>query len=332
MPPFITVVVPVRNEERFIASTLHELLAQDYPKDRFEIIVADGESTDRTKEIVAGICGQNPQVRLFDNPKGLSSSGRNIGFKNGKGDIFLVVDGHCYIGHGQLFKNIVACFEKSGAQCLGRPQPLDPPELSDFQKAVALARASRIGHGGDSLIYSSHEGFVSPVSHGAVYKREVFEKIGYVDETFDVCEDVDFNYCVDTAGFKSYMSPSIAIKYYPRESLAALWRQMVRYGKGRFQLLKKHPETFSIMGMPPIILVAGLILLPLLGLVNPGFFKLFGFAYGLYLLVVLGASFSIAFKAGIRHLRYLPMIYVVIHFGLGIGFVSKFVKNIFRQY
>ena len=294
MPPFITVVVPVRNEERFIAGTINELLAQDYPKDRFEIIVADGESSDRTKEIVAGISGTHPQVRLFDNPRRLSSAGRNVGFKNGRGYIFLVVDGHCHIGHDQLFKNIAACFEKSGAQCLGRPQPLDPPGLSDFQRAVALARASRIGHGGDSLIYSDHEGFVSPVSHGAVYKREVFGKIGYVDETFDVCEDVDFNYRVEKAGFKTYMSPSIAIKYYPRESLAALWRQMVRYGKGRYQFLRKHPETFSIMGMVPVVLVAGLFLLPVLGLVHSPFFSLFGIIYGFYLLTILLSSFVIA--------------------------------------
>ena len=314
-------VVPVRNEERFIAGTIHELLAQDYPKDRFEIIVADGESSDRTKEIVAGVSGQNPQVHLFDNPRRLSSAGRNVGFKNGRGDIFLVVDGHCHIGHDQLFKNIAACFEKSGAQCLGRPQPLAPPGLSAFQRAVALARASRIGHGGDSLIYSDYEGFVSPVSHGAVYKREVFGKIGYVDETFDVCEDVDFNYRVEKAGFRTYMSPSIAIKYYPRESLSALWRQMVRYGKGRYQFLKKHPETFSIGGMAPVALVVGLFLLPLLGLVDPVFFKLFGLLCGLYLLVVVFSSFAVASRAGLKYLRWLPAIYMVIHFGLGVGFL-----------
>ena len=319
--------MPVQNEERFVSSTIQQLLNQDYPKDRYEIIVADGESTDRTKEIVAGISGQNPQVRLLDNPRRLSSAGRNVGFKNGRGDIFLVVDGHCYIGHDQLLKNIVACFEKSGAQCLGRPQPLDPPELIDFQKAVALARASRIGHGGDSLIYSSHEGFVSPVSHGAVYKREVIEKVGYVDEAFDVCEDVDFNYRVEKAGFKTYMSPSIAIKYYPRESFSALWHQMVRYGKGRFQLLRKHPETFSITGLAPVVLAAGLFLLPLLGVVHSIFFSLFALAYGLYLLVVLGSSCRIAFKSGFRYLRYLPLIYFAIHFGLGVGFWAGAVRR-----
>jgi len=142
-----------------------------------------------------------------------------------------------------------------------------------------------------------------------------------VDETFDVCEDVDFNYRVEKAGFKTYMSPSIAIKYYPRESLSALWRQMVRYGKGRYQFLKKHPETFSIGGMAPVALVVGLFLLPLLGLVDPVFFKLFGLLCGLYLLVVVFSSFAVASRAGLKYLRWLPAIYMVIHFGLGVGFL-----------
>ncbi|MEJ5359825.1 MAG: glycosyltransferase family 2 protein [Desulfobacterales bacterium] len=320
MLPYITVVLPVRNEERFVAKTLHELLSQDYPRDRFEIIVADGGSTDRTREIVAQAAKKNPQIRILDNPKRLSSAGRNLGFKNGRGDIFLVVDGHCHIGHDRLFKNIVACFEKSGAQCLGRPQPLDPPGLTDFQKAVALARASRIGHGADSLIYSDHEGFVSPVSHGAVYKREVFEKVGWVDESFDACEDVEFNRRVEKAGFKTYMSPSIAIRYYPRESLSALWRQMLRYGRGRSRLLKKHPEMLSMTGLAPALLVAGLFLLPALGLAHPVFLRVFATAYGLYALVVLGSSVKIACESGLRYLRDLPLIYLAIHLGLGVGF------------
>jgi glycosyltransferase involved in cell wall biosynthesis len=325
------VCIPVRNEERFIHRTIDEIQAQDYPQDRYEIIVADGESTDKTAEIVKSICRKHPNVLLFNNPQRRSSAGRNIGFKNGKGDLFLVVDGHCLIGNPQLFRKIVNCFKKSGAQCLGRPQPLDPPGINDFQKALALARESSLGHGGDSLIYSSHEGFVSPVSHGAVYKREVFEKVGYVDEAFDVCEDVDFNYRVERAGFKTYMSPSIAIKYFPRENISSLWRQMLRYGKGRFQFLQKHPETFSIMGMVPAIFVAGLFLLPIFGLIHSAFFSLWVAACGLYLLVVAAASLKIAFRAGLPFLPYLPVIYFVIHVGLGLGFILKFINFIFKN-
>lgn len=326
--PFITVCIPVRNEERFIGKTIGDLLSQDYPPDCYEIIVADGESTDKTAEIVKAIGTKYPNLFLFPNPQRRSSAGRNIGFQNGKGDIFLVVDGHCFIPNGQLFKEIVHCFEKSGAQCLGRPQPLDPPGISDFQKAVALARRSSIGHGGDSLIYSNQEGWVSPVSHGAVYRREVFEKIGYVDETFDACEDVEFNYRVEKAGLKTYMSPSIAVRYYPRENLSSLWRQMLRYGKGRFHFLQKHPETFSFMGMVPAIFAAGLFLLPLLGLVHPIFGYLWAVAGGLYLLVVAAYSLKVSFTEGLVYLRYLPMIYLVIHVGLGLGFILKLMQSV----
>lgn len=320
--PFITICMPVRNEERYIERTLQELLNQDYPKDRYEIIVADGESEDRTKEIVNNLSVKNPNVILMSNPRRLSSTGRNVGFKNGKGDMFLVVDGHCWIGHNQLLKNIVNCFEKSNAHCLSRPQPLDPPDITDFQKAVALARASRVGHGGDSLIYSDHEGYVSPVSNGAVYKKEVFEKIGFVDETFDVCEDVDFNYRLKEAGFKAYMSQSLAIKYYPRESLYGLFKQMVRYGKGRFKFLKKHPETLSFTGLVPVFFVIGLVVLPILGFFYNTFWWIFLFTFGLYACLILSTSFVISKKEGLRAIKNLVSIFIVIHFGLGVGFLK----------
>jgi len=157
---------------------LGQLLSQDYPHDRIEIIVADGISDDSTREIVANLARCHPQLRLIDNPKRFSSSGRNMGFRNGRGDIFLVVDGHCFIPDQNLLKNVANCFDESEADCLGRPQPLDPPGLTLFQQTVAIARGSRLGHGGDSLIYSDFEGYCSPVSNGAAYRRDVFGKVG----------------------------------------------------------------------------------------------------------------------------------------------------------
>ena len=317
--PFITVVMPIRNEERYIASTLKQLLEQDYPRDRYEVIMADGMSDDRTREIVGEIAKEHPNVRLIDNPGMRSSSGRNVGFKNGKGDIFLVVDGHCYIPTDKLLKNIVECFDKSGAQCLGRPQPLDPPDLTEFQRAVALARASRIGHSGDSLIYANIEGFVSPVSNGAVYRREVFNKIGYVDEAFDACEDVEFNYRVEAAGFKTYMSQALTIKYYPRESLKGLFRQMVRYGKGRINFIKKHPETLNVDTLVPLLFACGFIITPVIGILWPFFVWTWALIYGLYLCLVLFSAGFIASREGWRYFKHLPAIYIVVHFGLGTG-------------
>lgn len=338
---FITVVMPVRNEERFIAETLGQLLRQDYPADRYEIIVADGLSDDRTREIVRDIREQHFQIKLLDNPKYLSSAGRNVGFKNGKGDYFLVVDGHCFIPDNQLFKNVAECFEKSASDCLGRPQPLDPPGLTRFQNVVAMARGSKLGHGGDSLIYGEFEGYASPVSNGAAYRRDVFEKIGYVDENFDACEDLEFNYRVEKAGLKAYTSPKLTVRYYPREDLKGLFRQMVRYGRGRFRFIRKHPEAVTLNQLVPAAFVAGLMLLAVFGLVSLvamggavtesrsfDVTKLMSVPHLFYAVLVLAESVRLAKNNKWTGLSALPMVFFTIHFGLGYGFVVEALKSV----
>lgn len=328
MRAFITVVVPVRNEARFIEDTLGQLLSQYYATDSYEIIVADGMSDDGTREIVLNLAQNHPQIHLLDNPRRLSSAGRNVGFKNGHGDYFLVVDGHCYIPDKQLFKNVVDCFEKSGADCLGRPQPLDPPGLSDFQKAVALARASRLGHGGDSLIFGEYEGFASPVSNGAAYKREIFDNVGYVDESFDAAEDVEFNYRVEQAGLSCFTSPILTIRYYPRENLQCLFKQMVRYGRGRRKFTKKHRETLTLNQLIPAVFVIGLsiflltlILFAVTDITFPLLFAAVPFAC--YAVLLFYELFKVLLREGWQRAFQVPVIIFVIHFALGYGFLRE---------
>jgi len=335
MHPYITIVMPVRNEARFIRGTLTRLLEQDYPADRFEIIVADGMSDDGTQATVLELAESYPQIRLMENPRMLSSAGRNIGFANGKGDYFLVVDGHCHIPDEKLLQNVADCFAKSGADCLGRPQPLDPPELSGFQEAVALARGSKLGHGGDSLIYGDYEGFASPVSNGAAYRREVFDKIGYVDEGFDACEDVEFNYRLEQAGLTCYSSPKLTIRYYPRENLRGLFRQMSRYGKGRRRFTRKHPPALSFNQLIPAVFVAGLSILILSGIWSlvSGHWSLvtgqLSIIFGLYFLLTIVESVRLVNENGWKYMPELPPIFFAIHFGLGYGFIAEAVKVVF---
>lgn len=328
MTPFITVVMPVRNEARFIRATLLQLIGQDYPPDRFEIIVADGMSDDGTRDTVLELARTYPQVRLLENPKRLSGAGRNIGFRNGRGEYFLVVDGHCFIPTAGLLSSVADCFRKSGADCLGRPQPLDPPGLTSFQRAVALARGSRLGHGGDSLIYGSYEGFASPVSNGAAYARRVFEVAGYVDEEFDAAEDVEFNYRVEQAGLSCYTSPALTVRYYPREDLRGLFRQMTRYGKGRRRFTRKHPEALTANQLVPAAFVAGLcaLLLSLALVVVTGAtapLVITVIPYALYLLLLAGVTLSVMLREGVRDAIPVPAILCVIHFALGYGFLRE---------
>jgi len=326
--PFITIVMPVRNEARFITGTIGQLLTQDYPRDRFEIIVVDGMSDDGTRGIVNRLAADDDRITLLDNPEKRSSAGRNVGFRAGRGDFFVVVDGHCHIPDDAYLRTVADCFEKSGAHCLGRPQPLDPPGLTPFQKSVALARASRLGHGGDSLIYGGYEGFASPVSNGAAYRREVFERVGYVDEKFGACEDVEFNYRVEQAGLTAYTSPKLTVRYYPRENLAALCSQMRRYGRGRTRFYRRHPKAVSLSALVPACFAGGVVAAAMLVALNllfglPSFLQiLLWLLYSLFFVyaVLVGVvTLRISGERGWDHALRLPLIFLAVHGGLGLG-------------
>ncbi len=333
--PFITIVVPVYNEGKGIADTLGQLLSQDYPCDRFEVLVCDGESTDETRSIVRGIAESDSRVRLRNNPGRRSSAGRNVGFRAGTGAIFVVVDGHCYIPSTLWLRRLAQTFVQKGVDCLGRPQPLDPPGINRFQQAVAFARASRIGHGSDSLIYCDYEGFASPVSNGAAYRREVFDLVGYVDESFDACEDVEFNYRVEQAGLRAYTSPDFTVKYYPRESFSGLCRQMIRYGTGRFRFMKKHPAAFSVSTLVPPLFAVGLGLCLVLLLAwawhrqpLPAWsLAVFIVPYLFYAALIIGESIRIAKRENWRLMKQLPGVFFAIHFGLGFGFLAEAARH-----
>jgi succinoglycan biosynthesis protein ExoA len=321
--PKITVVLPIRNEARFIARTIQYLQDQDYPRDKLEILAVVGDSDDDTAEIVRHIAARDERVKYLHNPKNWSSAARNIGARAATGEIIIYVDGHTYIDHNQLLKNTARLMSEKEVAVLSRPQFLETPDNTPFQRAVALARRSKLGHGLDSTIYSDQDDYVNPASAGATYKCEVFDKVGYFDESFDASEDYEFNYRLAQAGYRAFTSPKLAVCYYPRESLGALFRQMARYGAGRMRLARKHPATLGIGTLIPPLFTAGLVALPLLAFVFPTFWKLFALAYGLYVVAVVLSSFAIALRTSMLNLFILPPIYFFIHTGLGYGFLRE---------
>jgi len=322
-PARISVVIPVRNEERHIPAVLDALRNQDYPSDLFEIVVADGMSTDRTAEIVAQYALQpGASVRLVQNPAMLSSAGRNLGVAASKGEVIVFIDGHCHIPNQNLLKNVCRLFVETSADILCRPQPLDFPTNSFLQNIIAAARASWLGHGRDSTIYSSQfEGWVDPSSAGAIYRRSVFEQFGNFDETFDACEDVEFNYRLHQAGLKAYISPELTVLYEPRKTLSSLFRQMMRYGKGRVRLARTHPCSFSLTQLIP----AALVLFAVLGSIaafTPLRYVWVASMAG-YVAIVLAESSRVAKRIGMTSLPILPATFIAIHAGLGAGLILE---------
>jgi succinoglycan biosynthesis protein ExoA len=327
--PEVAVVMPVRNESRFIEDTLTQILEQEYPAARIQVVVADGHSTDGTVDIVNCFKDRLPQLKVVTNDVGGPGAGRNLGIRNTTAPYIIVIDGHVHIPSKTLLRDMVETFERTRAYCLCRPQPLNPPGINLFQEAVALARGSALGHNPDSDIYSDLEKETDPTSSGAMWRREVFERLGYFDEEFDACEDVDLNYRVKVSGMKAWLSPKLRVFYYPRDSVGALWRQMFRYGVGRFRFSRKHKRLTLTQMLAPIGVV-GFVVFGLASLLGAeGSQEFTASMVTLYLLLILGASGLISLqKRQFAYIFSLPVIFPVIHFGLGTGFLVELFKDI----
>jgi succinoglycan biosynthesis protein ExoA len=321
--PSISIVIPVRNEEMSLPTVLAAFREQDYPSELFDIIVADGMSTDCTVEQVDRLASQpGVPIKLVQNLGRLSSAGRNAGVAAASGDIILFCDGHSHVPSRTLLRDVARLFSTTGADILCRPQPLNYPGTSRFQQIVAAARASWLGHGRDSTIYSTEfEGWVDPSSAGAIYRRDLFAKFGGFDENFDACEDVEFNHRLHRAGIKAYISPKLTIFYEPRKSLSSLFRQMIRYGRGRVRLARKYSGSSSVSQLAPAALLL---------LVIPGPLMLFTRFWGswlaimgVYLATVLFESLRLLRRLRVRALL-LPPVFITIHSGLGAGLISEF--------
>ena len=324
--PSITVVVPVRNEEAHLGRVLDLLLNQDYPKNRFEVLVIDGRSTDGTWAIAESYRARHPNLKVIDNPKRLSSAARNLGIRHARGDLILIVDGHCELDESHYFCHLADAFGRSNAHCVGRPQPLDVTRVSTLQQAIAAARSCWLGHHPSSFIYSSDEQFVPAKSVAVAYRRSIFDQVGLFDESFDACEDVEFNHRIDRAGLCCYFTPNVEVRYHPRSSLLDLFRQMVRYGRGRTRLLRKHPETFSLGGFIPAFWMAVLLSGPLVASAWPVLWMVYLGVIALYLTVVLGVSAAIARnQRTLTFLVWLPLVFLTVHAGSGWGVLNELV-------
>lgn len=322
----ISVIIPVRNESRHIGDVLDRLLKQDYDPAKFEILVIDGLSEDDTKEIVRQYMDRHDNVRLFDNSKRLSSAARNVGVQQARGEVVLIVDGHCLIDHREMLKNVDAAFESTGVDCLGRPQPLEMQHATTLQWAIATARRSPLGHHPDSFIYSGRAQPSPAISVAVAYRKNVFDKVGMFDDRFDACEDVELNHRIDKAGLRCYFDPAIAVRYVPRGTLSGLFHQMCRYGRGRMRLCRKHPETFSLKSFGLGFFVLGVLVgLPLCFIDRTLCLFYLGVIL-LYLLAVCGESVRLAaMSRRWSILPYLPWVFFVIHFGFGYGILREFI-------
>ena len=330
---YLSIVIPVRNEESFITDTLKALARQNYPKECFEVLVVDGGSTDCTRLAVNRFIGEYPEIniRLYDNVGHLSSCARNIGIREAKGRLVGIIDGHVYIPNDHLLANMERISKERKALCLARPAPLEVPGLTEGKAYwIAVARKTCLGHSRKSFIYSDFEGFVDPGSSGFAYERSVFDLVGYFDERFDAAEDLEFHFRLKKAGIMAYTSPDLLIYSYPRESFWELFRQQVRYGKGRAQFVRKHSQGFSKETLVPPSIFLFFVTLPI---ITVFFWKLpliiIACSSGLFVYCTVLLTSGLA--AALARKRFVPGALVAFgvwttHMGLGWGFLKTILR------
>ena len=314
--PFISIVVPIRNEKATIERLTRSLLDQDYPHDRYEILMADGGSNDGTRGILARVDAE-ARVRVLDNPGRTAPAALNVAISEAKGEIVTRVDGHSYVAPDYLSR-IVAVMRETGESVVGGPVRMlaDTP----FRKALVEALYSRIGVGAVPYRTLKARAYVESLQTGS-FARKVLDQVGPFDESLAVVEDLDMNTRIRKAGFKLLLDPSIAFWYLPRPSLRALWRQIYVVGLVKARILRKHPDIFKWKYVLPSVFVVLLALAIALaawgheGAIAGGAFLL------AYALIVFGFALSRVPRLGVGAIRLLGIL-PALHVGYGLGFLD----------
>lgn len=323
--PFVSIVMPIRNEADFIERTVNSILKNDYPTEKIEILVADGCSDDGTGDIVSSMSQKDPRIQLLHNTGKIVSTGLNMGLRVCKGDIFIRIDGHCEIPTDFISKSVKCLLEHPQAWVVGGYWKTISSGY--IGKVIAAATQSPIGVGNARHRLGNFDGWVDTVPYGA-HHRWVLDKVGNFDEQLVRNQDDEFNMRINLAGGKIWIASDICSTYYSRSSLKKLWRQYFQYGFWRIRTMQKHGKPATLRQVAPVGFVLTLIVFAVAGVWLKMFWWLLGVELMLYILGITYGSFDVARQAGWKCALLAPVVFAFLHFGYGLGSLWGFVRFI----
>jgi succinoglycan biosynthesis protein ExoA len=325
--PAVTVVVPCRNEVRYIENCMRVVLAFESPPGGFEVIVADGQSDDGTREIVARIAAEDARVRLVDNPERTTPFGLNAGIRAARGSVIARIDAHTEYAADYL-RQSVAVLSETGAENVGGPWVARGHTY--VQRAIAAAFNSPFAVGGARGHRRQYEGPVDNLYLGC-WRREVLEQVGLFDEEFTRNQDDELNFRLVRSGGTIWQSPRIRSWYTPRASLGGLFRQYFQYGYWKVRVIQKHGSPAAIRHLVPGSFAAVLLLLtPVAFFSSPAALAL-ATLLGAYAIPLLAASITTSARAGWDLLPLFPLTFSCFHFGYGFGFLFGVLDFMIRR-
>jgi len=324
----VSAIIPCRNEEKFIGKCLDSVIAQDFPKDNFEILVIDGMSDDKTRETINEYVKKYPFIKLLDNPKKFTPFALNIGIKNAKGEVIVRMDAHSIYNKDYISK-CIKYLKEYEVDNVGGIWKIMPSEKTLINKAIALVSSSFFGAGNAYYRtgYSKGPKFVDTV-FGGCYKKEVFKKIGLYNENLIRSQDMEFNLRLKKAGGKILLVPEIVTRYYPKSTLKEFFKHNFLDGIWTIYPLK-FGLSLKLRHYIPFVFIFSLIVPLTLSVFFKPMIYLFLFIIGLYLFTSLFFSISIAIKEkNFGFVFLLPLAFACRHFGYGLGSLIGFIKLI----
>jgi len=338
--PRVSIIVPARNEEKYIVGCLQSLLSQDYPHELLEIIVVDGCSEDATVEIARRVLDSQDTIawHILTNPARIKPVALNMGIKSAAGDIISVVDAHCVIVDGYI-TDAVAALRETGAACVGGIQWAESPSKVSglretgaacvggsavakgegyISEAIVASHRSVFGLGGGKFRLGSFEGYVDSVFN-ACWPKKIFDEVGLFDETLVRNQDIELSSRIRKHGGKIYLSSKLKSYYFPRSTLSGLWKQNFANGMWNIYTTMRSPGALSLRHFVPLVFVLTLLILGILSIFFlPARYALLG-VLALYAVTSVLASAACALRDGSRLFWVLPIVFAVLHFSYGLG-------------
>lgn len=318
----VSVIIPVRNEEKYITRCIESVLNQDIRKENLELILVDGDSEDKTLDIIKEFIKDYDFIKLYKNPQKTVQHGLNIAIKNSVGRYIVRMDAHSEYAKDYIFK-CIEYLEKTGAENVGGP--MIARGKSQIQKIIAAAYSSRFALGGGKFHNESYEGYADTVYLGA-FKRETLLSVGLYDENLPRNEDDDLNFRIIKSGGKIFITPKIKSVYYPRKSYGELFKQYFEYGFWKVAVMKKHKKPARISQLIPMLFVVFMILFIGLSLVSKVARNIFAIVMVAYLMLNFYFSFKNPKLNSLFDRIRLVWIHFILHFAYGVGFLCGMFK------
>ena len=329
----ISILMPAYQEQKFLARCLDSVLANDFDfaGSGSEILIIDGMSDDRTREIAREYGQAHPFIKLVDNPHTLTVRGLNIGIGQARGDVLLWLGVHCEYPP-DFIPECVKYLLETDAKSVGAAYRTVPSSDSAMARAICRVLNSRLGVGMTYRTLNSEQPIEVDTVPGGTWRRELFHEAGVFDEDFVRAQDFEFNTRLRRGGGRILLLPWVKVKYFARESLGKFWRMAYQYGYWKVRVNKKHRFLATWRQVLPPLVTA----LDLLAGAGAPFWTpalaVFVAGNGLYLAATgLAACRGAVAERDPRIVPAMMVAFACAHFGYGLGYLRGLVDFFVRR-